>query len=212
MPNISHTQSRPLSCTAFQATRQVASGTYVQVAVALRDYSRAHPDALVVIFDDATGKQIDFDLRGSDEEIAARLQKRFPAAEADAPRTPGRPRLGVVAREVTLLPRHWEWLAEQPGGASATLRRLVEEARRSGPSGRARLRLLQERAYRVMSAIAGDLPGFEEASRALFANDMSRFKELIAGWPKDVREHLVRLSSDDQPAATATRALRGGTR
>src|SRR5262245_53480687 len=132
MPNQSqsHMSAQPPSCTAFHATRQVASGTYAQVAVALKHYSRAHPDALVLIFEDATGKQIDFDLRGSDEEIAARLQKRLPAAEPDAPRAPGRPRLGVVAREVTLLPRHWEWLAEQPGGASATLRRLVEEARR----------------------------------------------------------------------------------
>jgi hypothetical protein len=157
----------------------------------------------VLVFDDATGKQIDFDLRGSDADITARLQKRFPAAGADAPRTPGRPRLGVVAREVTLLPRHWEWLAEQPGGASVTLRRLVEEARRSGPTNKAKLRQLQERAYHFMSAMAGNFPNFEEASRALFASDMARFRKLIAGWPKDVREHLVRLCTGDEAATPA---------
>jgi hypothetical protein len=156
----------------------------------------------VLAFDDATGTQIDFDLRGTDADIAARLEKRFPDARADAPRTPGRPKLGVVAREVTLLPRHWEWLAAQPGGASVTLRKLVEEARRSGPTSAAKLRGLHERAYRFMSAMAGNFPGFEEASRALFGNDMPRFTELIAGWPKDVREHLVRLC-DHRPAAPA---------
>src|SRR5262249_21883265 len=123
----------PLQCTAFDGTRQIASASYVRVALALRAYCHAHPDASVLVFDDATGKQIDFDLRGSDADITARLQKRFPAAGADAPRTPGRPKLGVIAREVTLLPRHWEWLAEQPGGASVTLRRLVEEARPRPP-------------------------------------------------------------------------------
>src|SRR5262245_36662642 len=133
------------ACTAFDGARQIASGSYVQVALALKPYDGAHPEAAVLVFDDATGKQIDFDLRGSDADIAARLQKRFPAAQADAPRTPGRPKLGVIAREVTLLPRHWEWLAEQPGGASVTLRRLVEEARRSGPTSKAKLRQLQER-------------------------------------------------------------------
>src|SRR5687767_9986481 len=127
-------------CTAFDRERQIASGFYVHVALALRRYCDAHPNASVLVFDDATGAQIDFDLRGSDADIAARLEKRFPAARADAPRTPGRPKLGVVAREVTLLPRHWEWLAAQPGGASVTLRKLVEEARRSGPTSAAQLR------------------------------------------------------------------------
>jgi uncharacterized protein len=199
MLNKEHTAFAPSSCTAFDQARLVASGAYLDVALALKSYARAQPDALVLIFDDATGGQLDFDLRGSDEEIAARLQQRFPSSEKNAPQAsaPGRPKLGVVAREVTLLPRHWEWLAEQPGGASAALRRLVEEARRGQPSGKARLRSLQERTYRFMSAIAGDFPNFEEASRALFANDMPRFRELIAGWAKDVREHLIRLSSDD---------------
>lgn len=203
MLNKEREPSAPLSCTAFDHTRRVASGSYVRVALALKVYGRAHPDASVLVFDDATGKQVDFDLRGSDEEITARLQKRFPTAQVDRPRIPGRPKLGVVAREVTLLPRHWEWLAEQPGGASVTLRKLVEEARRSRLTSKARLRILQERAYRFMSAMAGNFPNFEEASRALFANNTLRFKELVASWPKDVRDHLVRLWTDDKPIARA---------
>jgi hypothetical protein len=186
----------PLSCTAFDLTQRIGSGPYLRVALMLKAYGQAHPDASVLVFDDASGQQIDFDLRGSDADIASRLQNRFAAAAMETPRAPGRPKLGVVAREVTLLPRHWEWLAAQPGGASVTLRKLVEEARRSGPTDKARQRAAQERAYRFMSAMAGDFPNFEEASRALFASDLPRLQELIAEWPKDVRDHLLLLCTD----------------
>ena len=119
MPNAKRTSSASLSCTAFNHGRRIASGPYDGVALSLKSYERAHPDASVLVFDDTTGAQIDFDLSGSDDDVKARLQQRFsPPVEAEAPRAPGRPKLGVVAREVTLLPRHWEWLAEQPGGAS----------------------------------------------------------------------------------------------
>jgi hypothetical protein len=104
--------------------------------------------------------------------------------------------LGVVAREVTLLPRHWEWLAAQSGGASVALRKLVEEARRTHGE-KDRLRRTQERAYCFMSAIAGDLPGFEEAARALFASDRPKFTERIAHWPADLRDHTLWLAYDD---------------
>jgi hypothetical protein len=108
----------------------------------------------------------------------------------------GRPKLGVVAREVTLLPRHWDWLNTQPGGASVALRKLVEEARRTS-GDRDRTRAAQEAAYHFMSAIAGDLPGFEEATRALFAYDRRRFGDLVAQWPEDVRDHAIRLAFAD---------------
>jgi hypothetical protein len=156
----------------------------------------------VLIFDDATGRSIDVDTRGSAEEVVARLADSEtvnnglePAAtpEVEASRGRGRPKLGVVAREVTLLPRHWEWLAAQRGGASVTLRKLVEEARRN-PSDTSRARKAHERAYHFMSAMAGDLPGFEEAARALFANDRSKLTERIAAWPDDVRKHIERLA------------------
>ena len=176
------------SCTAFEGTRRAASGTYLEVALAVKALFAKDAGAPVLIFDDRSGSQIDFDLRGNAQDIAARLAERGRKGDKqEAARGPGRPKLGVVAREVTLLPRHWEWLAEQPGGASVTLRKLVEEARRS--TGAA-----QERAYRFMSAMAGDLPGCEEAARALFANDKRRFGEHVAGWPADVRDYAIGLA------------------
>jgi hypothetical protein len=109
--------------------------------------------------------------------------------------------LGVVAREVTLLPRHWDWLNSQPGGASVALRKLVELARRTS-GDRDRVRAAQESAYSFMSAIAGNLPGFEEATRALFAYDRRRFSELIASWPEDIRDYAIKLAfADQEPAA-----------
>ena len=176
-----------MSCTVFQGFRRVASGTLPQVAVFLKDAS--HAEAYLV-FDEA-GRQIDLDTRGTPDEISARHEAAL------EPRGRGRPRLGVVPREVTLLPRHWDWLGLQPGGASVALRKLVEEARRSS-GDRDRVRAAQEAAYRFISAIAGNLPGFEEAARALFAYDRRRFGDLIAGWPEDVRDHAVTLAFADQ--------------
>ena len=145
----------------------------------------------VHIYDDTSGDIVDLDPRGSEEEVLERL-----VPPANEPRGRGRPKLGVVAREVTLLPRHWEWLGTQPGGASVAIRKLVEEARRSNGE-KDRRRAGQEAAYRFMSAIAGDLPGFEEASRALFAYDRTRFCEMVSGWPEDVRNHAVQLAFAD---------------
>ena len=139
--------------------------------------------APVLIFDDVSGEVIDFDHRG----MAA-------APEPEAPRGPGRPRLGVVAREVTLLPKHWEWLNSQPGGASVALRKLVEEARRAN-AGKDRIRQSQEAAYRFMSAMAGNEPGYEEALRALFGGRRQNFEEQIAAWPADVREYAKKLAA-----------------
>ena len=116
---------------------------------------------------------------------------------APEPRGRGRPKLGVVAREVTLLPRHWEWLGAQPGGASVALRKLVDAARRANGDPD-RSRAARDAAYHFMSAMAGNLPGFEEASRALFADDRRRFAALIAGWPGDIRDHIVKLAFSDR--------------
>jgi hypothetical protein len=102
---------------------------------------------------------------------------------------PGRPKLGVVSREISLLPRHWDWLEEQPNGASAALRRLVDQARKREP-GEQRARLAREAAGRFMSAMAGNFPGYEEASRALYAGNRSRFEELTLNWPRDIREYI----------------------
>ncbi|MGO1073974.1 DUF2239 family protein [Inquilinus sp. CA228] len=177
------------ACTAFEGARRIASGPLAEVALAAK--RAVERGAGVLVFDDATSLPIELDLRGSEAEVLARLS---PPAEPEAPRGPGRPKLGVVAREVTLLPRHWDWLAGQPGGASVTLRRLVEEVRRAG-EGRDRLRQAQEAAYRFMAAMAGDRPGFEEAARALFAPDRDRFAALTEAWPADIRDHARRLAA-----------------
>ena len=179
---------------AFAGFRQVAAGDRTQVVSALRKLS-ATEDTLVRVFNDATGERIDLDLR-PEAEVGRSLTAaaEAPATEASAARPVGRPKLGVVAREVTLLPRHWEWLGSQPGGASVTLRRLVDESRKAS-EGRVSVRASRENAYRFMSEMAGDLPGFEEASRALFAGDKTKFENLVAPWPEDVRLQLAKLAT-----------------
>lgn len=178
------------SYTVFEENRKLASGPLEVVALAAKHaFERG---SRVLIFDDRTGRSRDIDMLGTDAEVIARLGPAT-APRNDEPRPRGRPKLGVVAREVTLLPRHWEWLATQPGGASVALRKLVEDARRNS-SGKDARRQAHERAYHFMSAMAGDLPGFEEATRALFAQDAGRFAEQIISWPPDVREHARELA------------------
>jgi hypothetical protein len=180
-------------------------GPLQEVALAVKRAEQRAAER-VAIFSDATGRAIDLDLRGSDDEIAARLPPGPTALEPAAPSEPrgrGRPKLGVVAREVTLLPRHWEWLNAQPGGASVALRKLVEAARRAN-GDRDRSRAARDAAYHFMSAMAGNLPEFEEATRALFADDeRRRFTVLIAAWPDDIRDHIVRLAFSGDPVDPA---------
>jgi len=194
------------SYTSFDGYRRIASGSLQANVLAVKRAFERGMAGPVLIFDDATGRSIDVDTRGSDAEAVARLATPAATDErtepdssdavAEEPRGRGRPKLGVVPREVTLLPRHWEWLAAQPGGASVVLRKLVEEARKAN-ADKEQVRRAQERAYHFMSAIAGDLPNFEEAARVLFANDQRKFGELIAGWPGDVRDHAIRLAFGD---------------
>jgi hypothetical protein len=185
-----------LSCTAFDHATRVASGPYVDVAVAVKEHIRTNADASVLLFDDDSGKQIDFDLRGTDQEIVDRLRKQFALASEAPSRSVGRPKLGVISREVTLMPHHWAWLSEQPGGASVALRRLVEGARRVGPDAAAQRRKVHERTYHFMSAMAGNFANFEDASRALFADNIRGLKKLIGEWPGDIRKHIIHLSAD----------------
>ncbi len=179
------------SCTAFLGVRRVAFGSYDEVARSLAALDLSAGGLLV--FDDATGAQVDHPWPPGLHTTPAEAGTS-PGTVAAAPQV-GRPRMGVVAREVTLLPRHWEWLSQQPGGASAALRRLVEEARRTHAT-RDGERQARERAYRFMSAIAGGFEGFEEASRALFAHDAEAFALRIAAWPPDVQAHLAWLARD----------------
>lgn len=182
---------------AFEGERRLAAGSKLEVAAAAQARLADDPSAALLIFD-PEGRQVDFDLRGGPWDLARRLGEDAP----EAPRGRGRPKLGVTAREVTLLPRHWEWLAAQPGGASVALRKLVEAARRE-TEGPTRRRTAREAVYRFAQAMAGDRPGFEDAMRALFAGDAAGFAERIAAWPTDVVEHLRILAAEAFEVAEA---------
>jgi len=178
---------------AFDGDHCIASGGIVDVAVRVKQTLSARPQGQVLLFDIETSRPVEIDFRGSVADVTTRLKNAV--SPEPAPRGPGRPKLGVVAREVTLLPRHWEWLATQPGGASVTLRKLIEEARRNTAT-RDDARERQESVHRFLSAIAGNKPHYEDALRALYANDGARFHAFIADWPLDVRRHVERLASD----------------
>lgn len=194
--------------TAFQGERLLASGALLEVALAVKAATDGGAAETILVFDDKSGRTIDLDLRGSRADISARLLQPIPAPSgrfrsrttADAakeenaePRGRGRPKLGVIAREVTLLPRQWEWLAEQPEGASAVLRKLVDDAKRNNSAQQTKA--AQEATYQFMLAIAGDRRGYEEATRALFANDRVKLEQGITEWPEDIKAHILRLLS-----------------
>jgi len=196
-------QPRP-SFTVFAGPRRLATASMAEVAVAAKRALENGIQDPLLVFDDTTGRVVDVDLRGTDDDVRLRAEaqeraRAAPGAPDPAPssaqRARGRPKLGVVAREVTLLPRHWAWLAAQRGGASATLRRLVDEARKSGDR-RDQVRSAQDAAYRFMLAMGGDLPGYEEATRALFAGNAERFDAELRPWPADLREHARQLAAD----------------
>lgn len=211
IPSVAPQASAVSTLSVFAGFRLVASGSRDEVTALLR---ARRDDAPALVFDDCTGERLDLDLNldlelrpaapVSAPEVTAEPAANptsvepsplHPATPARAPaRRVGRPRLGVVAREVTLLPRHWDWLNRQPGGASVALRKLVDEARRV-QAGSDAVRAAREAAYRFMIAIAGDLPGFEEATRALFAGQQSRFESLLANWPGDLAAHARKLAA-----------------
>ena len=169
--------------TVFAGSEIITTGTPGSVTSTVRELHSSGDQRVVLVFDDVTGEQVDLDMRSD-----------LPAAEPER-RAPGRPKLGVVAREVTLLPRHWEWLGAQPGGASVALRKLVEKARRESADGD-RIRRSQEAAFRFMTSMAGDQPGYEEAIRALYACDLNTLEARIAAWPRDVAAYTRVLATD----------------
>jgi uncharacterized protein len=181
--------------TAFIGERRAASGALRDVALAVKSTLRPGASDEILIFDDESARAIEIDFSGVAADVEKSAERALAAAGVSeaAPRGPGRPKLGVVAREVTLLPRHWAWLAAQPGGASVALRKLVEEASRD-KDGRDRRRRAQERTYRFLSAMAGDRPHFEEAARALFAGSRQKFLDLTQAWPKDIAVYAHALS------------------
>ena len=190
-------ENTPSHVAAFAGSKLIAAGPLAQVA--LHVHAQPATDCPVLVFSDETGRVIDLDLRGTREDVAQRYAEATQPQEApsqEAPKGRGRPKLGVVPREITLLPRHWEWLASQQGGASQTLRRLVDEARKAD-GGRTQAKAAQERTYRFVTALAGDLPDYEEAVRALFASDGAALDRHMQGWPADVRQYALRLLGEN---------------
>lgn len=180
--------TQPINLIVFADLKRIAQGRKAEVLAQLRERG---DDAPYLVFDEQTGDLLDFDVHNRAGVITPAASS---ASHAETRRSVGRPKLGVVAREVTLLPRHWDWLNRQPGGASVALRRLVQDASRVN-ADRDAVRAAREAAYRFMTAIAGALPGFEEAARALFAGERERFEALIGPWPEDVAEHLEHLAT-----------------
>jgi hypothetical protein len=175
--------------------RMVAGGPLEITVAGVKQHLDAGGDD-VLFFEDQTGRQLELDWCGSPDEVLARAIQELQGAAPSAapPRSgPGRPKLGVVSREVSLLPRHWQWLEQQPGGASAALRKLVETAQKSGTE---RARAAREAASKFMWAMAGNLPDFEEATRALFAKEQGKLEQLITAWPHDLRAHVTKLTRE----------------
>jgi hypothetical protein len=187
---------------AFEGEHRIGAGDLPEVARAAKQLLDLRKDAAVLVFNGRTSALVDIDFRGSVDDVLARLPKLAPPLDEEpatpaGPRGPGRPKLGVVAREITLLPRHWDWLAQQKGGASVAIRKLIDEARRAS-GDKDRTRSAQDAAYRFMTTMAGNRPNYEDAIRALFAHDRRRFATLIADWPADIRDHAIRLAYSDQ--------------
>ncbi len=187
--------TEPKTYVVFDGTNLIARGRLTEIVRHGKALFDRGGVARIALYDDATGHPVDIDFTGTEAEVQAKLTAH-PVVGTAQPgpaekRKPGRPRLGVVSREISLLPRHWRWLSTQRGGASATLRRLVDTERKNG-AGEDQVRRTIDSAYQFMLDIAGDLPDFEEASRSLFARDFAAFTNFIAPWPPGIQEQLNR--------------------
>ena len=180
------------TCTAFIDSKKIASGDLKEVATRVKKHLQSHAHSNLLIFDDLTSQPIELDLRGTLEATLKRIEALTPSEE-EKKTGPGRPKLGVISKEVTLLPQQWDWLASQPGGASVTLRKLIEDARKKN-FAKDQIRQAQDAAYKFMTVMAGDLQDYEEALRAFYAKDHEKFKLMIKSWPKDVRDHTLKLA------------------
>ena len=186
--------------TAFEGDKMVARGPLLDVALKVKRSMGRADNSSVRIFSDITGSTMDLNFQGTEKDVLKRLEV-FVGEESPESSGPGRPKLGVVSREISLLPRQWEWLASQSGGASAMLRRLVDKARKKTTEGGS-IKQTQEKAYKFMSVVAGDLKGYEEAIRALYRKDRKNFLLHMEGWPQDVRAHAVKLAAPVFPAGS----------
>ncbi|MEZ4474019.1 MAG: DUF2239 family protein [bacterium] len=172
---------------AFAGPTAIGQGSLAEVVTAARAAFRADPTRRIALYDCQTGRLVDVDLASD-----------APPSVAEPPPGPGRPRLGVVSREISLLPRHWAWLSAQRGGASAALRRLVDAARKAG-AGDEHIAAALDATHRFLWDFAGDLPGFEEATRALFARDFAAFDATTSAWSADLRAALIVFTQPARP-------------
>lgn len=184
---------------AFIGTKILKTGPLIEVVLAMKEEVAKDKFAQILCFLDETGAMVDFDLSGTNEQVIAKLlanntQETKEEQKAETTHTPksGRPKLGVTAKEVTLLPRHWEWLVAQRGGASATLRRLVELAAKESISVETR-KSAQNATYRFLQNIAGDFENYEEVLRAIFADDFEKMRKLMQNWPQDIQNYAQKL-------------------
>lgn len=180
--------------TAFDGTHRLVQGPLQEVVLKIKKRLGKTENSSILIFSDDTGKTMDFNFQGNEDDVLKRLEVYVSKEEPAEVSGPGRPKLGVVSREVSLLPRHWEWLATQPGGASATIRNLIEEAKKKS-SAHVSIKQVQERVYRFMSVMAGDLEGYEEALRALYKSDKKVFKLHVQDWPRDIKDHIFEMAA-----------------
>ncbi len=178
--------AEPDTYTAFSGTDLLVRGSLSEVLSRTKSLVDEEPSRPVLIFEDGSGRQVDFDFTGTVKEVVDRARPKLPA------NGPGRPRLGVVSREISLLPRHWEWLESRPEGCSGALRRLVEEAQKRDPEAEHRAQA-RDAAHKFLWAIAGNYLHFEEVTRALYAGDHECMFSLMVDWPPDIRQHTRAL-------------------
>jgi hypothetical protein len=183
----------PETYTAFEGTTRLFRGTFEEVVLKVKERLGRAQNSSILIFSDDTGNTMDFNFQGNVKDVLKRLEMYVSKHSRGPVAGPGRPKLGVISREVSLLPRHWEWLANQSGGASATIRKLVEDAKKRS-SAHTSIKQVQERVYRFMCVVAGDMKGYEEALRALYKSDRKNFLLHIQDWPADVRTHVVGMA------------------
>lgn len=182
------------SYTAFGNEKLIAHGSLDEVVLKIKRWNDKNTTASLLVFNDFTGKTMEFDLRGSEKDVLQKIEMFIPQDVSAVSPGPGRPKLGVITREVSLLPQHWEWLASQPEGASAALRKLVEGAKKNLVMKES-VKQVQERAYKIMSILAGDLPQYEEALRSLYRKNEENFKQHIAMWSPDIKDYVIKIAA-----------------
>ncbi len=168
---------------SFIGDRHLFTGDLKGMLSQTHAYISRHGEEGLLIFDNFSGRQIDYNFRVSLEEL---LGKELPPTPKKGP---GRPRLGVVCGEISLLPRHWDWLQRQRQSASATIRRLIEAAMKEA-SPEEKTREAIDAAGKFLWTMAGNLSDFEEASRALYAQKWHILDAITAAWPEDIAKHL----------------------